>query len=274
ADITGTNTSFQQITAEVLNVPLEMVNVETGDTKTAPYAGMSAGSKTVYTVGRAVKAAAEDLKQQMFELAMKRLEVEPEDMEVANCQVQVKGAPDRAMTFKRFGKLSTNFGAPFPVIVGRGSIAARKTAPGFTAQVADIEVDPDTGDVTLHGYAIAQDAGFAINPLSVEGQMQGGASQGIGIALWEEMKYDEHGSLLNPNLLDYRLPTARDLPPIETIIVEVPSEEGPFGARIVGEPSIVAGAAAIGNAIDSAVGARLDEVPITPERLLRSMGKL
>ncbi|MCI0831932.1 MAG: xanthine dehydrogenase family protein molybdopterin-binding subunit, partial [Chloroflexi bacterium] len=123
-------------------------------------------------------------------------------------------------------------------------------------------------------YAIAQDAGFAINPLSVEGQMQGGASQGIGIALWEEMKYDEHGSLLNPNLLDYRLPTARDLPPIETIIVEVPSEEGPFGARIVGEPSIVAGAAAIGNAIDSAVGARLDEVPITPERLLRSMGKL
>ncbi|MCH7484601.1 MAG: molybdopterin-dependent oxidoreductase, partial [Chloroflexi bacterium] len=274
ADITGTNTSFQQITAEVLKVPLEMVNVETGDTKTAPYAGMSAGSKTVYTVGRAVKKAAEDLRQQMFELAMKRLEVEPEEMEVANCQVQVKGAPDRAMTFKRFGKLSTNFGAPFPVIVGRGAITARKTAPGFTAQAADVEVDPDTGDVTLHGYAIAQDAGFAINPLSVEGQMQGGASQGIGIALWEEMQHDEHGRLLNPNLLDYRLPTSRDLPPIETIIVEVPSEEGPFGARIVGEPSIVAGPATIGNAIDSAVGARVDEVPITPERLLRAMGKL
>ncbi len=274
ADISGTNTSFQQITAEVLNVPLDMVNVETGDTKTAPYAGMSAGSKTVYTVGRAVKKAAEDLRQQMFELAMKRLEVEPEDMEVANCQVQVKGAPDRAMAFKRFGRLSTNFGAPFPVIIGRGAITARKIAPGFAAQAADVEVDPDTGGVTLHGYAIAQDAGFAINPLSVEGQMQGGVSQGIGIALWEEMQYDEHGRLLNPNLLDYRLPTSRDLPPIETIIVEVPSEEGPFGARIVGEPSIVAGAAAIGNAIDNAVGARVDEAPITPERLLRAMGKL
>ncbi|HEY5639205.1 MAG TPA: xanthine dehydrogenase family protein molybdopterin-binding subunit [Dehalococcoidia bacterium] len=274
ADITGSNTSFQQITAEVLNVPLDMVNVETGDTKTAPYAGMSAGSKTVYTVGRAVKEAAEDLRQQMFELAQKRLEVRPEDMEVANGQVQVKGAPDRAMTFQRFGKLSTNFGAPFPVIVGRGSITARKTAPGFSAQAADVEVDPDTGDVTLHGFAIAQDAGFAINPLSVEGQMQGGASQGIGIALWEEMQYDEQGRLLNPNLLDYRLPTTRDLPPIETIIVEVPSEEGPFGARIVGEPSIVAGAATIGNAIDNAVGARVDEAPITPERLLRAMGKL
>ncbi|HEY5626088.1 MAG TPA: xanthine dehydrogenase family protein molybdopterin-binding subunit, partial [Dehalococcoidia bacterium] len=274
ADISGTNTSFQQITAEVLKVPLDMVNVETGDTKTAPYAGMSAGSKTVYTVGRAVKAAAEDLRDQMFDLAKKRLEVEPEDMEMANCQVQVRGAPDRAMTFQRFGKLSTNFGAPFPVIVGRGTIAARKTAPGFSAQAADVEVDPDTGQVTLHAYAVAQDAGFAINPLSVEGQMQGGASQGIGIALWEEMQYDEHGHLLNPNLLDYRLPTSRDLPPIETIIVEVPSEEGPYGARIVGEPSIVAGAATIGNAIDNAIGARVDEVPITPERLLRAMGKL
>ncbi|RLC58537.1 MAG: xanthine dehydrogenase family protein molybdopterin-binding subunit [Chloroflexi bacterium] len=274
ADITGSNTTFQQITAEVLNVPLDMVNVETGDTKTAPYAGMSAGSKTVYTVGRAVKKAAEDLRQQMFELAMKRLEVEPEDMEVANCQVQVKGAPDRAMTFKRFGRLSTNFGGPFPAIVGRGAITARKIAPSFVAQAAEVEVDPDTGGITLHACAIAQDAGFAINPLSVEGQMQGGASQGIGIALWEEMQHDEHGRLLNPNLLDYRLPTSRDLPPIETIIVEVPSEEGPFGARIVGEPSIVAGAAAIGNAIDNAVGARVDEAPITPERLLRAMSKL
>ncbi|MEX1195064.1 MAG: xanthine dehydrogenase family protein molybdopterin-binding subunit [Dehalococcoidia bacterium] len=274
ADITGTNTSFQQIAAEVLKLPLEMVNVTSGDTKTAPFAGMSAGSKTTYTVGRAVLLAAEDMKQQMFELAKQRLEVEPEDMEVAEGRVQVKGAPDRAMTFQRFGKLSTNFGAPFPVLVGRGAITARKSAPGFTAQAADVEVDPETGDITLHAFAIAQDAGFAINPLSVEGQMQGGASQGLGIALWEEMQYDEHGRLLNPNLLDYRLPTSRDLPPIETIIVEVPSEEGPFGARIVGEPSIVAGAAAVGNAVFNACGARVDEVPITPERLLRALGKL
>jgi CO/xanthine dehydrogenase Mo-binding subunit len=274
ADITGTNTSFQQIAAEVLNLPLDHVNVTYGDTRTAPYAGMSAGSKTTYTVGRAVQLACEDMRNQMFELAKQRLEAEPDEMEVADGQVQVKGAPDRAMTFARLGYLSTNFGAPFPAIVGTGKITTRKNAPGFTAQVADVEVDPDTGDVTLHGFAIAQDVGFAINPLSVEGQMQGGASQGIGLALWEEMLYDSEGHLLNPNLLDYRLPTTRDLPPIETIIVEVPSEEGPFGARIVGEPSIVAGIAAIGSAIENAVGARVTESPFTPERILRAMGKI
>jgi CO/xanthine dehydrogenase Mo-binding subunit len=128
--------------------------------------------------------------------------------------------------------------------------------------------------VTVLGFAVAQDAGFAINPLSVEGQMQGGVSQGIGIALSEEMMFDDQGRLLNANLLDYRLPTTRDLPPIEAIIVEVPSEEGPYGARIVGEPSIVAGPAAIGNAIAEATGARCYEAPFTPERVLRATGKL
>jgi CO/xanthine dehydrogenase Mo-binding subunit len=186
----------------------------------------------------------------------------------------VKGDPDKSLTFPRLGKWTTNFGARFPVVVGRGAVSATKMAPGFTAQAADVEVDPDTGEITVHGFAIAQDAGFAINPLSVEGQMQGGASQGLGLALWEEMLYDDQGRLLNGNLLDYRLPTTRDLPPIETIIVEVPSEEGPYGARIVGEPSIVAGIAAVSNAVAEAVGARVDESPLTPERVLRAMGKL
>ena len=274
ADITGTNTSFAQIAAEVLNVPLSMIGVTTGDTKTAPYAGMSAGSKTTYTVGRAVKAAAEDAKAQMLEVASQRLEAAPEELELVDGEVRVVGAPDKSLTFQRLGRLSTNFAAPYAAIVGRGAIAARRWAPGFTAQVAEVAVDPDTGEVTLLRYAIAQDAGFAINPLSVAGQMQGGASQGIGIALSEEMQYDDNGRLLNANLLDYRLPTTRDLPPIEAIIVEVPSEEGPYGARIVGEPSIVAGAATVASAVADAVGARLTEVPITPERVLRALGKL
>jgi CO/xanthine dehydrogenase Mo-binding subunit len=275
SDITGTNTSFQQIAAEVLNVPLEMVNVTTGDTSTAPYAGMSAGSKTIYTVGRAVKQAAEDARRQILEIAARRLEATPEELDMVDGVIRVRGAADdKSATFQRIGKLTTNFAAPLPAIVGVGSISTRQMAPGFTAQAAEVEVDPDTGEVTLLGFAIAQDAGFAINPLSVAGQMQGGASQGLGIALSEEMLYDDQGRLLNANLLDYRLPTTRDLPPIEAIIVEVPSEEGPYGARIVGEPSIVAGAAAIGNAVTDAVGARLYEVPITPERVLRALGKL
>jgi len=262
ADITGTNTSFAQITAEVLNVPLEMVNVTTGDTRTAPYAGMSAGSKTTYTVGRAVKLAAEDARQQMLEIAAKRFEAAPKELEMADGVVRLNGSDEKTLTFQRLGRLSTNFAAPFPAVVGRGAITTRKMAPGFTAQAAEVEVDTDTGEVTVLGFAVAQDAGFAINPLSVEGQMQGGASQGLGIALSEEMMYDSEGRLLNGNLLDYRMPTTRDLPPIEAIIVEVPSEEGPYGARIVGEPSIVAGAAAVGNAIADA------------ERVLRALGKL
>jgi CO/xanthine dehydrogenase Mo-binding subunit len=274
SDITGTNTAFQQIAAEVLNLPLSMVGVTAGDTRTAPYAGMSAGSKTIYTVGRAVKLAAEDARQQMLEIAAQRLEAAPEEMEMVDGEIRVIGDEGKSVTFARLGRLSTNFAAPYPVIVGRGSMATRQFAPGFTAQAAEVEIDPDTGEVTLLGFAIAQDAGFAINPLSVEGQMQGGASQGLGIALSEEMLYDPQGRLLNGDLLDYRLPTTRDLPPIEAIIVEVPSEEGPYGARIVGEPSIVAGAAAVGNAVAEAIGVRVYEVPITPERVLRALGKI
>ena len=271
ADITGTNTTFAQIAAEVLNVPLSMVGVATGDTKSAPYAGMSAGSKTTYTVGRAVKAAAEDTRQQMLKIASRRLECEPDDLELVDGEVRVKGSPDKSLTFLRLGRITTNFAAPYAAIVGRGAISARREAPGFTVQAVELEVDPDTGEVTLLRCAIAQDAGFAINPLSVAGQMQGGASQGLGIALSEEMLYDDQGHLLNGNLLDYRLPTTRDLPPIEAIIVEVPSEDGPYGARIVGEPSIVPGAAAVTNAIAEAVGARLREIPATPERILKAL---
>ncbi|MDP2675076.1 MAG: xanthine dehydrogenase family protein molybdopterin-binding subunit [Dehalococcoidia bacterium] len=274
ADITGTNTSFAQIAAEVLNVPLSMVGVATGDTKSAPYAGMSAGSKTTYTVGRAVKEAAEDAKRQILDVASRRLECAAEELELAEGEVRMKGSPEKSLTFRRLGRLTTNFAAPYAAVVGRGTITTRHQAPGFSVQAAELEVDPDTGEVTVLRYVVAQDAGFAINPLSVAGQMQGGASQGLGIALSEEMVYDDKGRLLNANLLDYRLPTTRDLPPIETIIVEVPCEDGPYGARIVGEPSIVPGPAAVANAIAEAVGARLHEIPATPERILKALGKI
>jgi CO/xanthine dehydrogenase Mo-binding subunit len=140
-------------------------------------------------------------------------------------------------------------------------------APAFAAQLARIEVDPDTGETTLHGFVVAQDAGRAINPIGVEGQMQGGAVQSLGIALTEALVYDDQGRLTNPSLLDYRKLTAADLPDIETIIVEVPSPAGPFGARGVGEPPIVPAPAAIANAIQDATGVRITEAPLTPERL-------
>jgi CO/xanthine dehydrogenase Mo-binding subunit len=272
-DITGTNTSFAQIAAEELGVPLDMISVTTGDTKTAPFAGMSAGSKVTFTVGRAVKMAAEDARQQMFTIAADRLEANPDDLEAVDGEVRVKGSPDKSVPFRRIAGMSTGFGALHAPVIGRGAISARQQAPGFTAQIAEVEVDTETGEVTLLNWASAQDAGFAINPLSVEGQIQGGTTQGIGIGLWEEMMYDADGKLRNPSLLDYRMPTALDVPNIETAIVEVPSEDGPYGARGIGEPSIIPGAAAIANAIEDAIGARVDEIPATPERILRALGK-
>jgi CO/xanthine dehydrogenase Mo-binding subunit len=274
-DITGTNTSLTQIAGEVLDLPLDRIRVSTGDTRSAPFAGMSAGSKTLFTVGRAVKQATEDVREQILKVAGERLGANPEDeLECSDGEVRVKGQPEKAITFQRIAGITTGFGAQYAPIVGHGAITARKQAPGFTAQVAEVEVDTETGELTLLRFAIAQDAGFAINPLNVAGQMQGGSTQGIGIAMSEEMVYDDKGQLRNPSLLDYRMPTAMDVPDIETHIVEVPSEDGPYGARGVGEPSIIAGAAAITNAIYDACGARLDTIPATPERVLRALGKL
>src|SRR5207249_1126360 len=150
---------------------------------------------------------------------------------------------------------------------GAGSSAVTVQAPAFAAQLAEIEVDPDTGVITLHDFAAVQDVGFAINPLGIEGQMQGGAVQSLGIALTEQLMYDDDGRLLNPSLLDYRKLTAADLPNIDTVLVAVPSPAGPMGARGVGEPPIVPAPAAIANAVYDATGVRITELPISPERV-------
>lgn len=273
-DITGTNTSFAQIAAEELGLPLEQVTVLTGDTSTAPYAGITAGSKTLFTVGRAVKAAAEDARGQILAIAAQRLEASPDDLECRCGQVSVRGEPERSISLERIAGISSGFGAPHPPVVGRGAIAARRQAPGFSVQAAEVEVDPETGQVRVLRWVTIQDAGFAVNPALVEGQMEGATAQGLGMGLFEEMAYDEKGRLLNPGLLDYRLPTAADVPDIETVILEVPSEDGPYGARGVGEPPVVPGSAVIGNAIADALGVRIGEVPMTPERILQALGRL
>jgi CO/xanthine dehydrogenase Mo-binding subunit len=273
-DITGTRTTFVQIAAEELGQPVGSVGTITADTDTAPYAGVTGGSKAVYTVGRAVKAAAEDARRQLLDIAAQLLEGSPEDLECVPGRVQVAGSPDRSVSLRRIGRVSTDFGAPHPPVVGRGVISTRAPHPGFAVHVAEVEVDPESGQVKVLRWAIAQDVGRAINPLSVEGQMEGAVGQGLGWGLFEEMQFDEQGHLLNPSLLDCRMPTAADVPEIEAIILEVPSEEGPYGARGVGEPPMVAGAAVVANAICDAIGVRVGETPITPERILRALGKV
>jgi CO/xanthine dehydrogenase Mo-binding subunit len=266
-DIAGTNIALAQIAASAYGVDIDQVRITTGDTDTAPVTGLSAGSKTVYTVGSAVLEAAKDARRQTLEIAAGEMEASIHDLEIEDGRVVVRGVPDRAITLAQIGKKGNLYMSKVPPVLGVSHPAFAVQAPAFAAQLARIEIDPDTGELTLHGFVVVQDAGRAINPIGVEGQMQGGAVQSLGIALTEGLMFDEAGRLTNPSLLDYRKLTAADLPSIETIIVEVPSPAGPFGARGVGEPPIIPAPAAIANAVHDATGVRITELPMSPERI-------
>jgi CO/xanthine dehydrogenase Mo-binding subunit len=266
-DIAGTNMGLAMIAAEAYGVDIDRVRIVTADTDAAPLSGVSAGSKTTYTMGASVRDAAADARRQTFEIAARELEVSVEDLDMDDDAVIVRGVPDRSIKLATIGKRSNAFGSKVPPVLGASSNAFSVQAPAFAAELARIEIDPDTGEVTLHDFVVAQDVGKAINPLGVEGQMQGGAVQSLGFALSEGLLYDAQGRLTNPSLLDYRKLTAADLPNIETIMVEVPAPEGPFGARGVGEPPIVPAPAAIANAVEDATGLRLTELPLTPEKI-------
>jgi molybdate transport repressor ModE-like protein len=229
-DIAGTNISLAQIAASAFGVDFDQVKITTGDTDTAPLTGLSAGSKTIYTVGTAVLQAAQDARRQTFEIAAKEMEASVHDLEIRDGKVIVKGAPDKSVTLASIGKKGNLYMSKVPPVLGTATPAFSQQAPGFAAQIARVEVDPDTGETTLHDFVVIQDVGKAINPLGVEGQMQGGAVQSLGIAMTEGLMFDDAGRLMNPSLLDYRKLTAADLPNIETIIVEVPRRR-PFGAR-------------------------------------------
>jgi CO/xanthine dehydrogenase Mo-binding subunit len=266
-DIAGTNIALAQIAASAYGVDIEKVRITTGDTDVAPVTGLSAGSKTVYTVGTAVLQAAEDARRQTLAIAATELEAAVQDLELIDGRVTVRGMPDRGITLAQIGKKGNLYMSKVQPVLGVSRPAFSQQAPGFAAQLARIEVDPDTGEVTVHGFVVVQDVGKAINPIGVEGQMQGGAVQSLGMALTEALMYDGSGRLMNPSLLDYRKLTAADLPAIETIIVEKPSPSGPFGARGVGEPPIVPAPAAIANAVEDATGVRITTAPLTPERI-------
>jgi CO/xanthine dehydrogenase Mo-binding subunit len=272
-DIAGTNIALAQIAASAYGVDIDKVKITTGDTDVAPVTGLSAGSKTIYTVGVAVMEAAKDARKQTLEIAAKEMEAAVQDLEIENERVVVRGVPDRGVTLAQIGKKGNLYMSKVPPVLGVSHPAFSQQAPAFCAELARIEVDPDTGEVTIHDFVVVQDVGKAINPLGVEGQMQGGAVQSIGMALTEALTFDDQGRLTNPSLLDYKKLTAADLPNIETIIVEKPAPAGPFGARGVGEPPIVPAPAALANAIHDATGVRLTELPLTPERIALAMAR-
>ena len=270
-DISGSSTSLVQIAAETLGVPMQQVRLVPEDSDGAPQSGMSGGSKIIYTVGSAVEKAAADARRQILALAAKRLEASAADLDIVDGTVRVRGVPSRAVALADVIKMTSGFGAQHAPVFGTASEAITTRSPAFGAHVAAVDVDPDSGRVRVTGYAVAQDVGKAINPALVRGQIHGGVAQGIGWALLEQVVYDEGGTLTTGTFADYALPRSTDVPPVDVQLVEVPSPRGPFGAKGVGEPPVVPVSAAIANGIADATGARVDSLPITPQRVVSAL---
>lgn len=268
-DLSGTRTTLAMQAAEVLGIGLDKVRSIVGDTDSVGFTQPTGGSRTTFATGRAVILAVEHVLVQMSERAALLWDVPAETVSYDGRAFTTSLEPGKRITFEEMAAQLNNTGGP---VTGKGNIDAQGWGTGFGCHIADVEVDPETGRVRVLGYTAVQDVGKAIHPTIVEGQMQGGAAQGIGWALWEGYKYDREGRLLNPNRLDYKQPTFMDLPRIATVMVEVPGPNHPFGVRGVGETPIVPPPAAIANAVHSATRHRFTRLPITPERILRETG--
>lgn len=267
-DLTGTNTTFQMIAAETFGLSdASQVRVTSVDTDAAPYAGATGGSKITYTVGVAVERAARDAREQVLRIAAAELETSVEDLEIVEGRVQVRGVPVRSKTLREINALSASFGARYEPVYGRGQWATVERSPGTTVHVARVHVDPETGRVTPVRHVVVQDVGRAINPAAVEGQIHGGAAQAVGWGLYERLVFADDGTPLTGSFADYTLPNALQIPPLEVLQVEIPSRRGPYGAKGVGEPPVIPGAAAVANAVCDAVGVRLTELPLLSERV-------
>lgn len=278
----GQHVVLAQVVSEVLGLDPAEVSVVAGDTELTPFDSGPGGSRGTVRVCHATRFAAEDARRQIFDLAASKLEANPEDLEIGNRSVYVKGTSERAISLAALAGAA--LGSPRGAIIGTGSaererwIAQAKKHSGvvdeasFCTHAVQVEVDPETGQVTVLKYAAAQDVGAALNPLNVAGQIHGSVVAGLGYALSEELVVRE-GRIVNPTYTDYHLPAADTAPTIHTILVEQPSALGPFGARGVGETSITPVAAAIANAIYDAVGVRIRDLPITPEKVLRALGE-
>lgn len=270
-DLTGSDTSLGLIAAQGLGMSAESVNVAHANTDTMPYTGSTGGSKTIYTVGAAVLAAARDARNQILDIASDMLEASSDDLEIEGDKVVVHGAPGKTITLAQIAQSSMRYSGRYEPIYGRGRSANRTTSPMFTAHIAKVAVDSETGEVRVLDYVAIQDVGFAIDPALVEGQIHGGVAQGIGWALFENFVYDENGQLLTSNFMDYALPHTYDVPNIQVVMVQIPSPLGPFGAKGVGEPPVVPVGGAIANAVFDAVGARIDHLPISRETLFQHL---
>lgn len=271
---TGEHTVVAQILAQELGVPLDNVTVTAEDTEVVPYdSGTAGASGGTYTVGGAVVRATADLKKKILKQAAFMLSERAEDLEIRDNGVFVKGAPHKGLSFKDVAERARVDRHPYNCLESDCYYYSPiSNAPPFFADFVEVEVDIETGQVRVLKIVAAHDSGTAINPMFFEGQVQGGLQQGIGYALTEELIIDEDtGVPLNPTFLDYNVLRATDMPEIEVIIVETTEPTGPFGAKGLGEPCSVCVAPAVANAIHNAVGVRVRELPITPEKILQAL---
>jgi CO/xanthine dehydrogenase Mo-binding subunit len=270
-DIGGSRASTAQMAAETLGIPYEAVRPIIADTNSVGYTQATGGSRVTFATGMTVINACKKVTEEMCRRAAKIWKIEPENViwEDGSARPAGKRAGEfPPLSFKEIASKRTATGGP---VVASASINAEGQAPGFSAQFADVEVDPETGAVKILRYVAAQDVGRAIHPSYCEGQIIGGVVQGIGWALNEEYIYDKNGRLENPGFLDYRMPVASDLPKIDAIVVEVPNPNHPYGVKGVAEANIVPPMAAIASAIHGATGKRLTDLPMSPPKVLAAL---
>jgi CO/xanthine dehydrogenase Mo-binding subunit len=277
----GQTASLCSITAEVLGLPPEQVVAVGRDSHFTPRAGTTTATRQLLMSGNAVLAAARAVRRHLVDQAAVMLEAAPGDVELADGRAFVRGARDRSVGFAALVRAASAAGRPVQALEKYDAPSAPTIDPvtgqgkafndyTFGTQAVEVEVDRETGQTRVTRLAACYDVGQAINRQSAEGQIEGGAVQGLGHAMLEEVVLDE-GISKNPHLLDYKIPTTLDAPPIETILLESGAGIGPFGAKGIGEPAMTPTPAALMNAVSRAAGARLTEVPLTAERVLRAI---
>jgi 4-hydroxybenzoyl-CoA reductase subunit alpha len=279
----GNDNMLVQIAAEELGLPIEDIRLISADTEVTPTDAGSYSMISTFGGGNAVKAAASDARAQLFEVASEMLEADPEDLVARDRKIFVRGAPDVGIPITKIVRKALIMGRP---VMGRGAFAPEvdqrrewisnprgqlSQAFSFGATVAEVEVDPETGIVRANKVTCAQDCGFALNPMVVEGQFEGGVAMGgQGGMLSEEHRWHK-GHLLNPSMLEYKIPTIKDMPEIEPIIVETIDPAGPYGAKEAGMSIAMSAAQAYCNAVGHALGIYFNHYPLTPERILAAI---
>jgi CO/xanthine dehydrogenase Mo-binding subunit len=268
-DIGGTRVAQAMMVAEELGIQVDRVRPAVADTDAAGYTDVTGGSRVCYATGMAVIQAARDVRDQLRARAAKMWNVSVDGV-AWDAGRAVRTEAGETLSIGEIAARLSHTGGP---VIGRASIYAPMAGPAFGVHICDVDVDRETGQSTVTRYTAIQDAGRAVHPSFVEGQMQGGVVQGIGWALNEEYIFDAAGVMENAGFLDYRMPVASDVPMIETKIVEVPNPMHPYGVRGVGEVPIVPPLAAVANAVRGAIGVRFTELPLSPPRVFEALSR-